>query len=49
MKSEAFDSGVKELIGINLFANKTEQKNAWSDVPKYLDFNYLIFERNQNV
>lgn len=49
MKSEAFDSGVKELIGINLFANKTEQANAWSDVPKYLDFNYLIFERNQNV
>ena len=44
-KLTAFKEGTHELIGINLFQNKIEQKNAWTKGPKYLDFNYLIFEK----
>ena len=44
-KLTAFKKGEHELIGINLFQNKIEQKNTWSKVPKYLNFSYLIFEK----
>ena len=47
IKLKAFENEEHELLGINLFANKSEQNNSWSNVPKYLEFDYLIFEREK--
>ena len=47
IKLKAFENEEHELVGINLFANKSEQNNSWSNVPKYLEFDYLIFEREK--
>ncbi len=49
LKSEAFEKAEHELIGINLFKNAKEQKNKWSNVPNYLGFDYLIFEKGQDA
>lgn len=49
IKSEAFKNTEHELIGINLFKNKKEQKNTWSKIPSYLDFDYLIFEMEKDA
>ena len=49
IKSDAFEKADQELIGINLFKNNKEQKNTWSKVPSYLDFEYLIFEKGGNA
>lgn len=48
LKLKAFEKGQHELVGINLFPNKSEQNNSWSNVPKYLEFDYLIFERGKD-
>ena len=49
IKLEAFKKTEHELIGINLFKNKKEQKNTWSNIPSYLDFDYLIFEMEKDA
>ena len=49
IKSEAFKKTEHELIGINLFKNKKEQKNTWSNIPSYLDYDYLIFEMEKDA
>ncbi len=49
IKLEAFKKTEYELIGINLFENKKEQKNTWSNIPSYLDFDYLIFEMEKDA
>jgi len=49
IKLDAFKKTEHELIGINLFKNKKEQKNTWSNIPSYLDFDYLIFEMEKDA
>ena len=49
IKLHTFDKADHELIGINLFKNSEEQKNKWSNVPSYIDFDYLIFENGKNA
>ena len=49
IKLEAYRKTEHELIGINLFKNNKEQKNTWSNIPNYLDFDYLIFEMEQDA
>ena len=48
-KLKAFDGDKRQLIGINLFPKESDKKNTWKGIPKYLDFNYLIFEKHQDV
>jgi methylmalonyl-CoA mutase len=47
-KLSAFVQGEKELIGINLFPIEKDENILWADIPKYLGFDYLIYEKHQN-
>ena len=44
LKTIAFDTGEKQLLGINLYPSEVANKLSWIGIPDYLGFDYLIFE-----
>lgn len=48
LKLRDFNTGHKELIGINVFPIENDKGYCWSETPRYLGFDYLIYEKLQN-
>jgi hypothetical protein len=48
LKLRDFNTGHKELIGINVFPIENNKGYCWSETPRYLGFDYLIYEKLQN-
>jgi len=48
LKLRDFNGGDKELIGINVFPIENDKGYCWSETPRYLGFDYLIYEKLQN-
>ncbi len=48
LKLRDFNNGNKELIGINLFPIANVKGYFWNETPRYLGFDYLIYEKLQN-